>query len=235
MLLNTFQQDMKFADIRVEAQELELHSCAIIDAASRVNSRVRDDVPEADLSVTQAYQGMLGFYQTHMYDFGWSKDGLVRFANDIIMSIGAKQPPAIDRGIASKLGLLGTEINISKASSYSQRDGYDRGAGRGDYGAPRSFGGREDATRRYGDRSDGARGYGRRDDGARGYGARDDGPRRYGVRAEAPQGADGTDEDTPARAGAWSSERRYSDSRPRTFERRESRSPIEINTSKSEY
>ena len=70
------------------------------------------------------------FYQSVMYDFGWSKDSLVRFAKELIMACGATEPPQVDESILRKLGLLNSDVRSSSRrggrSSYPSHSSFGR-------------------------------------------------------------------------------------------------------------
>ena len=114
-----------------------------VDAATLAQCRDAVAAATADVKgrdgpfdpVTLAYQAMLGFYQTHIHDFGWSKQQLVNFANSIVAGMGATEPPALDAGVARKLGLLGLGIKLMHPDHHHHSDG--RGYARRDEGRDR--------------------------------------------------------------------------------------------------
>ena len=91
-----------------------------VDAAAAQCQPVR----EQDSKAGQLLQSMLGFYQQQMAALGWSKTALVEFGKAALRGMGVPQVPAIDAGVARKLGLVGygLELQSEEQSRANSRD-----------------------------------------------------------------------------------------------------------------
>ncbi len=68
---------------------------------------------ELKRSAEQAYQALLGVYNTKVKSFGWTKADLVRYMNEYARSCGLKSVPALNEKMVLTMGLRGTPgLNI---------------------------------------------------------------------------------------------------------------------------
>ena len=96
-----------------------------------------------DGPAAQLLQAMLGFYQQQMAALGWGKTALVSFAKGMLRGMGVPHVPAIDAGVARKLGLVGYGLEVlpetrerpsfhHSEARHSSRDQRDQRDGRRD-------------------------------------------------------------------------------------------------------
>lgn len=108
LLLTPFESGI----MRRELSDVALVEAAVptdTGAATRVSEVLRRVPREEGLrkSAEQAFQAWLGFYNSNLRRLRWTKEELVRWANDYALVIGLPEPPALERKTVGKMGLKG--------------------------------------------------------------------------------------------------------------------------------